>query len=444
MLEFQFADRRGFLRASFASAGALAATAAGSQVSAGVNNGGINAGGKAVIHFFMAGGPSHIDLYDLKPEASAEIRGPFAPIATNTPGIEVCELMPRQAQIADRLAIVRSVTHDLSNHDDATHWLQTGYPLLGARQRGQTHPAQGAVISRLTGPRKPGAPAYVAIPEDYRRHMGFYEGPAYLGARHAALDAGGDPSLGNYRPPAFQLPVEVPLPRLDDRRNLLRSLDRLAQNAETNSSFRAVDDSLNAAVELSTGAQIRQAFDLSRETAALRVRYGLHAYGQGALLARRLVEAGATYVVINLYEKDVDWWDDHYTIEKNLRTRLPRYDQALAALIEDLTDRGLLASTLVAAFGEFGRAPRIDSGAGRGHWPGAMAAVLAGGGVRGGQIIGRTTPDGAKPAERPLRPEDLLASIYRVLGVDPSATLPDVQQRPIPLLAQCEGIPELF
>ena len=189
---------------------------------------------------------------------------------------------------------------------------------------------------------------------------------------------------------------------------------------------------------------IWQAFDLSQESTELRDKYGRHAYGQSALLARRLVEAGVTFVVINLYEKDIDWWDDHYTIEKNLRKRLPVYDQALATLIEDLSERGMLDHTLVAAFGEFGRAPRIDQGAGRGHWPGAMTALLAGGGIRGGQIIGSTTSNGSEPKDRPLGPGDLLASIYRVVGVDHQATVRDRQSRPIPILESGEPIAELF
>jgi uncharacterized protein (DUF1501 family) len=236
----------------------------------------------------------------------------------------------------------------------------------------------------------------------------------------------------------------VSLPRLDDRRNLLRSLDKFAQHAESTAAFRDIDDALDQAVELASGSRVRQAFDLSQETEAMRETYGRHAYGQGALLARRLVEAGTSLVVINLYEKDVDWWDDHSTIEKNLRARLPHYDRAFCALINDLSRSGLLDNTLVAAFGEFGRGPRIDKLAGRGHWPAAMSAVLAGGGLRTGQIIGSTTPDGGQPKDRPLEPGDLLATIYRVLGLDPRSTVNDQQGRPIPILPSGEPIRELF
>jgi hypothetical protein len=439
-LTVRFTNRRGFLRASFATTAAMATAGAfmPTRAHASVSR------ERAAILFFLAGGPSHIDMYDMKPAVSEEIRGPFRPIDTRLAGLQVCELMPRHVEIAPHLAVIRSVTHDLAVHDDATHWLQTGYPLLNARQRGQTHPAQGAVVSKVCGPNAAGMPAYVCIPEDYRTHMGFYEGSAYLGARHLALNAGGDPSLGNYKPPEFALHPEVTLPRLEDRQNLLQTLDKLARQTDAVPGYRDQDDIHRQAIELATGSGARAAFDLSREPEALRDAYGRHAYGQAALLARRLVEAGATFVVINLYEKNVDWWDDHYTIEKNLRARLPRYDQAFSALITDMSGTGLLDRVLVASFGEFGRAPRIDKNAGRGHWPGAMAAVLAGGGIRGGQIIGSTTSDGAKPRDRALKPADLLASIYHPLGVHHEATLTDRDNRPMPILPEGEPIGELF
>lgn len=398
----------------------------------------------SVIFFFQAGGPSHIDTVDMKPAMSSEVRGPFSPIATRLPGFSVCDLMPGHASIADELAVIRSLKHNLSVHDDATHWLQTGYPLLNARQQGQQHPSQGSIVSALKGSHVAGMPAYVCIPEDYRRHMGFYEHAAFLSARHNALDAGGDPSLGNYRAPGFALPADVTMPRLEDRRALHRHLDRLARHVDGSTDYASLDEVQKQALELTTGSGARRAFDLSEEPDELRAAYGRHAYGQSALLARRLVEAGVSFVTINLYEKDIDWWDDHTTIEKNLRKRLPPFDQAVTALIRDLQQRGQLDNVLVAAFGEFGRGPRIDSGAGRGHWPGAMSAVLAGGGIRGGQIIGSTDAIGASPVDRPLGPGDLLASIYHVLGIDPTSTIQDRQNRPIPILESGKPIAELF
>lgn len=397
----------------------------------------------AIILFWMAGGPSHLDTYDMKPEAQSEVRGPFKPIATNLAGFQVNELLPRHARVADRLAIIRSLHHAHSVHDDASHWVQTGYPLLNARARGQSHPAQGAVLARIRGANRPGMPPYVCIPEAYDTQHGFYQASAYLGAQYEPLNAGGDPSLGNYRPPEFALPAGMSLTRLQRRRELLGAVDALRRETEA-AGPEALTSVQQSAFDLVTGARAREAFDVTREPEGLREKYGRHAWGQAALLSRRLVEAGVTFVTINLYEKDVDWWDDHYVIEKNLRRRLPMYDQALVALIEDLRDRGLADRVLVAAFGEFGRAPRIDSNAGRGHWPGAMAALLTGGGIRGGQIVGSTTANGGEPDERPLVPGDLLATMYRVAGVSPEATLLDRTNRPIPLVDPGTPISELF
>lgn len=397
----------------------------------------------SVILLFMAGGPSHIDMYDMKPTQTEEIRGPFQPIPTRLPGLSVCDLMPQHARIGDRISLVRSLTHDLSVHDDATHWLQTGYPLRNARQQGQKNPSQGSVTAYFRESQN-GIPAYVCIPEDYRRHAGFYEGAAFLSSRHNALDAGGDPNLGNYRPPDFVLPENFTIGRIQNRRQLFHELDRFHQQITNTPQFENLDDVQKQAFELVCGSRARDAFDLSQEPETLRDRYGRHGYGQSALLARRLVEAGVSFVTVNLYEKDVDWWDDHYTIEKNLRKRLPQYDQALCALIDDIHDRGLSDQILVAAFGEFGRGPRIDRNAGRGHWPKAMHALLSGGGLNMGQIVGSTTADGAEPLDRPLAPGDLLATVYHVLGIDPMATVTDRQGRPIPILAHGEPISELI
>ncbi len=397
----------------------------------------------AVILFWMAGGPSHIDTYDMKPHAPAEIRGPFQPIPTTVPGLDFCDLMPQQAKIADRLTVIRSLHHTYSVHDDGQHLVQTGVPQFNARQAGQQHPCQGSVAAYLRGPIHPQMPAYVCIPEDYRSHMGFYQHAAFLGSKYHAVNGGGDPALGKYRPPEFALPNEVAASRLEARRDLNARLEAHARGF-TPQSTAALDDSRSQAYDLILGSAARQAFDIDAEPAPLRDQYGRNAWGQAALLSRRLVEAGVTFVTINLYEKDVDWWDDHYTIEKNLRARLPVYDQALAALVSDLHDRGLNERVLVVACGEFGRAPRIDQHAGRAHWPQAMHAVLAGGGLRMGHVIGSTTTDGGAPADRPLTPGDLLASIYRVLNIDPHTLIHDRLGRPVPVLPPADPIRELF
>ena len=441
-------DRRaGLPRRSFLQLGALAlAGLTGSDLT--LPQAARAAGGDSiktsVILLWMAGGPSHIDTYDMKPHAPAEVRGPFSPIATNLPGLDVCDLLPRHAGIANKLSVVRSLHHTLSVHDDASHWLQTGYPLLQARERGQQQPCQGAVTSKLRGACELGVPAYACVPEDYRSHMGFYQAATYLGSRYNAVNAGGDPSIGKYRPPEFQLPTEVNLQRFSGRRELLRTFDATARQLEAAGALDAMSENQRQAFDLIAGSRARDIFDITRESEAMRDRYGRHGWGQSTLMARRLVEAGATFVTVNLYEKDVDWWDDHYVIEKNLRKRLPIYDQALSALMEDLHERGLSERVLVVACGEFGRGPRIDANVGRGHWPRAMHAVLSGGGIREGQIIGSTTSNGGEPQDRPLGPGDLLASIYKVLGINHDTYLPDRQNRPMRLVEHGEPIAELF
>ena len=397
----------------------------------------------SVILLWMTGGPSHIDTYDMKPDMPAEVRGPFQPIETNLPGLQVCDLMPRHAQIADKLAVIRSFHHEFGVHDDAQHLVQTGYPQLNARQNGQRHPCQGSIASQLRGAVDSRMPSYVCIPEDYRSHAGFYQAASFLSARHNALNSGGIPDLGNYRPPEFNLPPAMTTPRFANRRELLESLDGLKRRLDSGA-MDDLDDVHQKAFELVSGSKAREAFDLSAEPSKLRDKYGRHAWGQYALLARRLVEAGVTFVTINLYEKDVDWWDDHYDIEKNLRKRLPVYDQMFSTLIEDLHDRGLSRRVLVVACGEFGRAPRIDNRAGRGHWPRAMHAVVSGGGIRTGQIIGSTTKDGGDADDRALTPGDLLASIYQAIGVKPHANVTDRQNRPVRIVAEGEPIRELF
>lgn len=399
----------------------------------------------AVILYWMAGGPSHIDTYDMKPNAPAEVRGPFRAAPTRIPGLSLCELLPGHARVADKLAIIRSLHHANANHFDAAHWVQTGYHVPNIMGRGQHFPAQGAVTSHLRGPNRPGMPAYVCLPEAYSPTLGFYQQASYLGAQHNPVDGGGEPGYrGRILQPQIFPTQDLSLPRVADRRELLRQMDSLARRVEHSSEFRAMGSSYQRAFELVTSQRAREAFDLAREPLSLRERYGNHAWGKAALLARRLVEAGVTFVTINHYEADIDWWDDHYTIERNLRRRLPLFDQALSTLIEDLHLRGLGQKVLVVACGEFGRSPRIDSLAGRGHWNRAYSALFSGGGIRVGQVVGATTPDGGEPYDRPLVPGDLLATIYRVLGIDHEMMLPDRQNRPIRLVDPGQPIAELF
>lgn len=398
----------------------------------------------AVILFWMAGGPSHLDTYDTKPDAPLEVRGPFKTIHTDVPGLNVCDMLPMHARMAGQFSIVHGISHEFGVHDDAQHLVQTGHPLLNARERGQQFPAEGAVTAYLRGPNAAELPAYACIPEDYARHMGFYQQAAFLGARYAAVNAGGDPALGNYRLPDFSLPDGMTLDRLDARQSLLKQFDDWQREIDRPRVIENAKEGVEQAFNLVSGSRARSAFNLELEPDQTRDRYGRNFYGQSALLARRLVEAGVTFVTINLYEKDVDWWDDHTKIEVNLRKRLPPYDRALSTLIADLHERGSLDHVLVAAYGDFGRAPRIDAGAGRGHWPYAMSALLAGGGIRPGQVLGQTTRDGSRPLDRPFSPGDLLCSIYHVLGIDPDTKLSDRLGRPVPLVDKGSKIDGLF
>jgi hypothetical protein len=398
----------------------------------------------AVIVYFMAGGPSHIDTWDMKPNAPAEVRGPFRPIKTRQPGLELCELLPCQAQVADKFSLVRSLRHSNSNHFDATHWIQTSYHEPNIMGRGQSFPSQGSVASQLRGPNKPGMPPYVCIPQAYSPARSFFEQGGFLGASHNPVNGGGPPYFGGVREPEFVLPEHLALARVTDRRELGQRLDAMAARVDRSSEFAALDASYHRAFELMTSPRVKEAFDLDREPVALRDRYGHHSWGRATLLARRLVDAGVTFVTINHFEADVDWWDDHFVIEKNLRRRLPPFDQALAALIQDLHERGQAERVLVAAFGEFGRGPVIDKGAGRSHWPNAMSALLAGGGVQPGRVVGATSSNGGEVRDRPKGPGDLLATIYKVLGLEHDRMILDRQHRPHRLIESGQPIADLF
>ncbi len=400
---------------------------------------------RAVILYWMAGGPSHIDTYDMKPTAPLENRGPFKPCATSVPGMQICELLTRQAKIADKFSLIRSLTHSNFDHFDAAHWVQTGYHEAKLMGRGQPCPSQGSVVSALRGPNQPGMPAYVCIPEAYSTVRGFYQHAAFLGPAHNPLNGGGAALSERYHvnQPELILGKDLTAQRLDDRKGLQQSLTNVVRS--TDSTIQGMDRYFQRAFELITSPHVQEAFDLNREPIRLQERYGRHAWGQAALLARRLVEAGVTFVTINHFEAEIDWWDDHYKIEQNLRKRLPIYDQALGTLIEDLHERGLADDVLVAAFGEFGRSPAINArDAGRGHWARAWHALLSGGGIKGGRVVGATSSSGAEPRDRAVGPGDLLATIYESVGIDPNSTIPDRQGRPVRLFAEGKSIRELF
>jgi len=357
--------------------------------------------------------------------------------------MRLCELLPEQAKVSDRFAVIRSLTHYDYEHPSAAHLVQTGYHEKNVQFRGQIYPAQGSIVAKLRGPNRPCVPPYVCIPDSYFARQGFFQHATYLGHEYNPVNSGGEPTFRFTSPgPSFALPADVTVARSDDRRELLKRLDAATKQASPE--VARMDAAHQQAFDLISSRAAKDAFDLSRESAKTRELYGANPWGRGALLARRLVESGVTFVTVNHYEADVDWWDDHTTIEKNLRKRLPPFDKALAALIADVHDRGLADEVLIVAMGEFGRSPKVDSQAGRGHWAKALSALVSGGGVQGGRIIGATTSNGGEPAINPYHPGDVLATIYQFLGIDPAATLPDREGRPVRLVDTGKPIRELF
>jgi hypothetical protein len=400
---------------------------------------------KAVIMVYLPGGPSHIDMYDLKPDAPVEYRGEFRPTRTNVPGIDICELMPRQATIADKFSIVRGLRTQ-GNHDPTE--LLTGIPASASGTIGNVRrPAFGCVVSRLRGTDH-AIPPYVSTSN--HRLLNSYddpEEPAYLGPAHRPFSAIGPITQSLTRHP------EVSLDRLEDRRALLRSFDNLRHEMDgSRRSLESMDIYQRRALEMMTSTQVRDALDLSREPAWLRELYG--SYGADFLRARRLVEAGVSVVSVAARfpvrlgggVNDPGGWDTHGYNFQILRAKLPMYDHTVYALLSDLAARGMLNDVAVVIWGEFGRTPRIGDSTpdGRGHWPAASCALVAGGGLRMGQVVGETDARGERARARPIRAQQVLATLYHVLGIDPAATtLPDHSGRPQYLLDHPEPIAAL-
>lgn len=418
----------------------------------------------SVILFWMWGGPSQLETFDPKPKAPSEYRGPFHPIATNVPGIDICELFPQLAKIADKFSLIRSLHHEMASHNDGSIELLTGKTPLVADPTSTAkseHPDLGMIASRLRGSRRDGLPQYIGIPT-----QPFMTRPQYLGVSHSAFVTG-DPSAENFRPANLTIHGGLNASRLDDRISLARQFDHLrrrvapATRIPEHAPSLEANDSLDAfhqqAVQLLTSTSVANAFDLTREDPKLRDRYGRHLWGQSCLLARRLAEAGAGVVTIDALAPKLGTplyfsWDDHanaqpgWDMVKGMTWRAEHMDPALSALIEDIHQRGLDEKILVVAVGEFGRTPRVTSTngcLGRDHWPQAQSALIAGGGLRMGQVVGATNSKAEYPAERPLHPQDLLATIYRHLGINHRHEFPDFSGRPIPVLHHGEPIREL-
>ncbi len=406
---------------------------------------------KSVILYWLDGGPSHLETYDPKPLAPAEFRGPFGTIASNVPGIELNELLVGHSRIMDRMSILRSVHHGHGDHFAAAHWMLTGYLGSNASQLDPQYPSVGSIVARLRGANRPGLPPYVAVPKGMTVGLApGYTSGAYLGVSYNPFDAGGDPNDEKFRVPNLNLVEQLSSERLEDRRTLLGDLDRLRHDVDRHRLMDGVDSFNQQAFDLVTGEAARQAFDIQREDPALRERYGRDHYGQCALLARRLVEAGVTFVTIHN-----GGWDHHWDCESGMNSRLPTMDRSIATLVEDLDERGLLESTLVVVMGEFSRTPRMNDGGnggpprsmgtpGRDHWGNVMSVLIGGGGVQGGRVVGASSPKGEYPAQRPLMPADVLATIYRVLGIGLEGHFTNLAGRPVPINNGGTPIAELF
>ena len=389
----------------------------------------------AVIHVFMGGGPSHIDMWDLKPQAPAEIRGEFRPISTRLPGVQISEHLPHMAAALDRVALVRSVAHADASHLPASHWMMTGYRPEPATTA-NVNPYAGAIVSKVRGPNSDGMPAYVSIPR--RQLLG---AAAYLGPAYNPFTTESDPNSPTYSVRNLNFPQGMNAARLHDRQGLLRELDRVKSDIERSGELAGLDKFSRDALGIITSSRAQQAFDISREPAATRDRYGRTQAGQGCLLARRLVEAGVTFVTVLSGGE----WDTHTNNFEMLKNKsLPPVDRALAGLVTDLHERGLDRRVLVLVSGEFGRTPSINAQAGRDHWPGAFSVLFAGGNLKVGQVIGATDERAAHPTTHPYSPGDVLATVYNFLGIDTTRKFHDRSGRPIRILGEGAPIAELL
>lgn len=406
---------------------------------------------RSCIMIFNLGAPSHIDLWDMKPDAPREIRGPFKPIRTKSDAFEISEILPRHARIADKFSLVRSCHHDgAAVHDAGWQMMQTGRRFSGGIQT----PHAGSVASYLLG-RKSDLPPFIVLPELMGRGGGNLpngQAGGFLGKAQDPFALMADPSKKDFKVPDLLPPDQIGASRLDRRRSMREIVEQATGAFEASEDARLLNDTFEAAFRIMTSEQARSAFDLSKEPQAVRERYGMNRFGQCCLLARRLVENGVRFVTINTFLTVFDeiTWDIHgskpfTSIDGMKNIVAPMYDQAYSALIEDLAERGMLDDTLVANLAEFGRTPKVNPAGGRDHWPQCFTVYFAGGGVRGGQVIGASDPVGGFPAERPVGPGDIVATIFHSLGLRHNSTLPGPGSRPFYLTdLGTEPIHELF
>lgn len=428
---------------------------------------------KSVIFLFLFGGPSQHETFDLKPDAPEKIRGQFQPIASRTPGLRICEKLHHLAAQSQQFAVVRTLSHSYNDHSGGGHYLQTGQrwhiPIGGGfNATPKDWPAMGSVVDYVLQQREGRTrdlPNYAVIPNSLGRLQTYSVQLKRPGEYAGWLGRGYDPvttrvekratgdnpyfracddSELTYQLDGLVAPGEMTLARMHGRQSLLAQFDAERERLERPRSMSEFDRFQQQALNLVTSARTREAFDITREAPELRERYGRHLFGQSTLLARRLVEAGTRFVTVHWDCPDGYSWDSHQNANDVAKHLLPGFDQAASALLADLEQRGLLDETLVIACGEMGRTPTVNRSGGRDHWSTLFPVMLAGAGIRGGIVYGESDKDGAYPATTPIRPEDLAATIYRALGIDPHVRLPDAQGRPVPILEEATPLDELF
>ena len=401
--------------------------------------------GTSVILMWMSGGPGHHETWDPKPEAVDKFRGPFGAIPTNVPGVLFSETLPHSAKVMDQLAVIRSVRHGSGDHTKGNHWMLTGFEGPDFNKPDNTiqrRPSLGSAVAALRGANVEGMPAYAAAPHLRGGTDNLFHYAAYLGGGANPFVVNSNPNAADFRVRDLALARGLSYDRLQDRRSLLSVIDeqRRAQDKHVDD----VGEHYHAAFDLLTSARVRDAFDITTEPAALRDEYGRHEFGQSALLARRLVERGVTFVTVNTQPWDHHGTASRYATAEGAKLLLPPFDQAYAALIRDLVQRGLYEKTLVVAMGEFGRTPRMNDAAGRDHWGHTFSVLMGGGKLPRGIVVGASDDKGAYVAERPFSPEDVAATVYHHLGIDGRTTaFPDRAGRPLYLVETGEPIREL-
>ena len=439
-------NRRAFLKAGVLGAGGLSLSSLLRAEARGAT--GTSSRPKSVIILWMRGGPSHIDMWDPKPDAPDEYRGEFKTIGTSVPGIQLTDMLPESAKLMHKWSIIRSLHHHDAGHSAGDQICFTGYN-SGPRPDENIYPSIGSVVSKQLGHLSPTLPPYVMIPK-----MNPGTGSAYLGVAHKPFETQADPAQdGPFKLPNFNLPEGITLDRVGDRKGLLKDFDRVRREADATGQISAMDRFQQKAWDILTSPTAREAFDLDKEPKALREKYGFFPafdpkaadrcgcpnWAQRMLLARRLIEAGVRLVTV-----DLRWWDTHVKGFESLRLGfLPRWDKAFSAFLTDMEERGLLENTLVLSWGEFGRTPKVNNNAGRDHYPNVFSAALCGGPIQGGRVVGASDAKGAFPKANPKTPQDVLATVYRHMNIDPNESILDSTGRPVPILPSGKPIDEL-